>query len=57
MSTMLYASKTKTLGYLLYEMQTYHNPQAAAVMATFILIVVIICNTILNKLTHGEFSI
>lgn len=57
MSTMLYASKTKTLGYLLYEMQTYHNPQAAAVMATFILVIVIICNAILNKLTHGEFSI
>ena len=57
MATMLYASKTKTLGYLLYEMQTYHNPQAAAVLSTFILLVVIVCNTILNKLTKGEFSI
>ena len=57
MSTMLYGSKTKTLGYLLYEMQTYHTPQTAAVLATFILAMVIVLNTVLNKLTKGEFSI
>jgi ABC-type Fe3+ transport system, permease component len=57
MSTMLYGSKTKTLGYLLYEMQTYHTPQTAAVLATFILVMVIVLNAVLNKLTKGEFSI
>ncbi len=57
MSTLLYGAKTKTLGYLLYEMQTYHTPQTAAVLATFILAVVVFTNTILNKLTKGEFSI
>ncbi len=57
MSTLLYSTDTKTIGYELYTYQTYHSQQTAAALATAILIMVILVNWILNKLTDGEFSI
>ncbi len=57
MSTLLYSTDTKTIGYELYTYQTYHSQQTASAIATGILILVIIVNWILNKLTKGEFSI
>jgi len=57
MSTLLYSTDTKTLGYELFTYQTYHSQQTASALATVILLMVIVVNWILNKLTKGEFSI
>ena len=57
MSTLLYSSNTKTIGYELYIYQTYHSQQVASALATAILLFVIIVNYLLNKLTKGQFSI
>ena len=57
MSTLLYSSNTKTIGYELYIYQTYHSQQVASALATAILLIVIIVNYLLNKLTKGQFSI
>ena len=57
MSTLLYSSNTKTIGYELYIYQTYHSQQVASALATAILLFVIIVNYPLNKLTKGQFSI
>lgn len=57
MSTLLYSSHTKTIGFELYNYQTYHSQQIASVLATAILIFVLLVNWILNKLTKGKFSI
>lgn len=57
MSTLLYSSHTKTIGFELYNYQTYHSQQIASVLATAILIFVLVVNWILNKLTKGQFSI
>lgn len=57
MSTLLYSSQTKTIGFELYNYQTYHSQQTAAALATAILVFVVVVNWILNKLTKGEFSI
>ena len=57
MSTLLYSSNTKTIGYDPYIYQTYHSQQVASALATAILLFVIIVNYLLNKLTKGQFSI
>lgn len=57
MSTLLYSTDTKTIGYELFTYQTYHSQQTAAAIATGILTLVVAVNWILNKLTKGEFSI
>jgi len=57
MSTLLYSTNTKTLGYELYTYQTYHSQQTASALATAILFLVIGVNWLLNKLTGGKFSI
>lgn len=57
MSTLLYSTNTKTLGFELYQYQTYHSQQTASAMAAAILIFVVVVNWILNKLTDGKFSI
>ncbi|MBQ3645238.1 MAG: iron ABC transporter permease [Synergistaceae bacterium] len=57
MSTLLYSTDTKTIGYELFTYQTYHSQQTASAIATGILVLVIVVNWILNKLTKGEFSI
>lgn len=57
MSTLLYSTDTKTLGVELYTYQTYHSQQTASALASAILLLVIILNWVLNKLTKGKFSI
>lgn len=57
MSTLLYSNNTKTLGVELFTYQTYHSQQTASALASAILLMVIILNWILNKLTKGKFSI
>ncbi|MBQ9564710.1 MAG: iron ABC transporter permease [Synergistaceae bacterium] len=57
MSTLLYSTDTKTIGYELFTYQTYHSQQTASAIATGILGMVVLVNWILNRLTKGEFSI
>ncbi len=57
MSNLLYSNKTKTLGVELFNYQTYHSQQTASALASGILLLVIILNFVLNKLTKGKFSI
>ena len=53
MSTLLYSTDTKTIGFELYQYQTYHSQQTASA----ILIFVVLVNWLLNKVTKGKFSI
>lgn len=57
MSNLLYSDQTKTLGVDLYLYQTYHSQQTAAALAGGILILVVVVNLILKKVTKGKFSI
>lgn len=57
MSTLLYSTDTKTIGFELYQYQTYHSQQTASAMAAAILIFVVVMNWVLNKVTKGKFSI
>lgn len=57
MSTLLYSTNTKTLGVELFTYQTYHSQQTASALASAILIIVIVSNWLLNRVTKGKFSI
>ena len=57
MSLLLYGSETKTIGVLLYELQTYADTQNASVLSVIILLIVLIGNLILSKATKGNVGI
>lgn len=57
MSLLLYSGDTKTIGVLLYELQTYADTQNASVLSVIILAIVLAGNIILNKLTKGNVGI
>ncbi len=57
MTTLLYSSTTKTIGFQLYEYWTFTSQPMACAMAFGILMIVVILNFVLNRLTKGEFSI
>ncbi|MDR2506310.1 MAG: iron ABC transporter permease [Oscillospiraceae bacterium] len=57
MSTLLYSSNTVVIGVQLHEYWTFTSQQQASAMAFGILMVVVLLNFILNKLTKGNFSI
>ena len=57
MSILLYGSGTKTIGVLLYELQTYADTQNASVLSVIILTIVLIGNVILNKVSKGNIGI
>ena len=57
MTTLLYSSTTKTIGYQLYEYWTMTSQPMSCAMAFGILLIVILLNFLLNRLTKGEFSI
>ncbi len=57
MTTLLYSNSTKTIGFQLYEYWTYTSQPQASAMAFGILIIVILINAFLGRLTRGEFSI
>lgn len=57
MSLLLYGSETKTIGVLLYELQTYADTQNASVLSVIILLIVLIGNLILNKVSKGNVGI
>ncbi len=57
MTTLLYSNTTKTIGFQLYEYWTYTSQPQASAMAFGILLIVILINALLSRLTKGEFSI
>ena len=57
MSLLLYGSDTKTIGVLLYELQTYADTQNASVLSVMILFIVLVGNLILNKVSKGNVGI
>ena len=57
MTTLLYSSTTKTIGFQLYEYWTFTSQPMACAMAFGILLIVAVLNFVLNRLTKGEFSI
>ena len=57
MSNLLYGSDTMTIGVLLYELQTYADTQNASVLSVIILVIVLIGNVILNKVSKGNVGI
>ena len=57
MTTLLYSSTTKTIGFQLYEYWTFTSQPMSCAMAFGILLMVVFLNFVLNRLTKGEFSI
>ena len=57
MTTLLYSSTTKTIGFQLYEYWTFTSQPMSCAMAFGILLIVMLINFILHRLTKGEFSI
>ena len=57
MTTLLYSSSTKTIGFQLYEYWTFTSQPQSCAMAFGILLIVVFLNFVLNRLTKGEFSI
>lgn len=57
MSLLLYSGDTKTIGVLLYELQTYADTQNASVLSVIILMIVLGGNILLSKLSKGNISI
>jgi iron(III) transport system permease protein len=57
MSILLYGPKTKTIGVLLYDMQTYADTQNASVLAIIILLIVLAGNLALRKISKGNVGI
>ena len=57
MTTLLYSNTTKTIGFQLYEYWTFTSQPQSCAMAFGILMIVVVLNFLLNRLTKGEFSI
>ena len=57
MTTLLYTSDTKTIGFQLYQYWTFTSQPQACAMAFGILLFVFVLNALLNRLTRGEFTI
>ena len=57
MTTLLYSSTTKTIGFELHEYWTLTSQPMSCAMAFGILLFVALLNYLLNRLTKGEFSI
>lgn len=57
MTTLLYSNNTKTIGFQLYEYWTFTSQPQSCAMAFGILMIVVLLNFVLNRLTKGEFSI
>ena len=57
MTTLLYSSTTKTIGFQLYEYWTFTSQPMSCAMAFGILLIVVFLNFVMNRLTKGEFSI
>ena len=57
MTTLLYSSTTKTIGFQLHEYWSFTSQPMSCAMAFGILLIVVLLNFVLSRLTNGEFSI
>ena len=57
MTTLLYSNTTKTIGFQLYEYWTFTSQPQSCAMAFGILMIVVLLNFLLNKITKGKFAI
>ena len=57
MTTMLKSASTKTVGFKLYEYWTVTSQQMSCTLAFGILLIVVLLNLLLSRLTKGRFSI
>lgn len=57
MTTLLYSTNTKTIGFQLYQYWTFTSQPQACAMAFGILMIIVLLNILLNYLTDGKFSI
>ena len=57
MSIFLVGPHTDTLGTLLFNLQSYDDPQSAAVLATLIVFVILGANMMVKKLTRGAYGV
>ena len=57
MTTLLYSSTTKTIGFELHEYWTLTSQPMSCAMAFGILLFVAFLNLLMHRLTKGEFSI
>ena len=57
MTTLLYSNTTKTIGFQLYEYWTFTSQPQSCAMAFGILMMVMILNAVLNRITGGKFSL
>jgi len=57
MTALLYSTNTKTLGLQLYEYWTMTSQPMSCAMAFGILLIVVLLNFLLNRLTRGAFSV
>ena len=57
MTALLYSSTTKTIGFQLFEYWTFTSQPMSCAMAFGILLIVIVLNLLLNRITKGKFSI
>ena len=57
MTTLLYSSTTKTIGFQLYEYWTFTSQPMSCAMAAGILLFVATLNFVLGRITKGRFSI
>lgn len=57
MTTLLYSNTTKTIGFQLYEYWTFTSQPQSCAMAFGILMIVVVLNFVLNKMTKGKFAI
>ena len=57
MTTLLYTGSTKTIGFQLYEYWTFTSQPMSCAMAAGILLLVVVLNFLLGRITKGRFSI
>ena len=57
MTTLLYSTETRTIGFQLYQYWTNTSQPQACAMACGILLIVVVLNFVMNRLTGGKFSI
>ncbi|HYG60680.1 MAG TPA: iron ABC transporter permease [Symbiobacteriaceae bacterium] len=57
MSVLLFASKSRPVGVYLYDLESYADPQAAAVLSVLILLLVLVGNSLMRWATRGKVGI
>ena len=57
MSILLYSSGTMTVGVALYQLESYSDPQAASVLAVLVLVIVLVGNVLLRRVTGGQVGL